>query len=252
MRRLFTLFATLAACSLAALSQSGLSDDELLTALDDARFFSTEVNQVDVQIVSITPDETREATIRLQFADREDGTYTRIEFLSPDPLAGQIYLSTPDATYFLGPDQDFPIKRSASTELFGDAAVAQTSGIRFADNYEVTGRRDIVGDDDGVTRLELDLEAIDSSVAFREIVVTVDLEALRPISMTLYALSRLPLYDVFFEAYELRNDTDDLYVRTQRIVNRLLTGRETTSDIVDLRIELLPDELFDPDALGPG
>lgn len=249
MKRLIGILVLLVVGSLAALAQDALPDDELLIALDDVRFFTEDVNQITVAILSETPDETREASIRLQFAELDDGTYSRIEFLSPAELAGQIFLSTPEAAYFFGPDLDFPIKTSATTEVFGDTAVAQTSGIRFAESYTVEARRDAVAEN-GTALLEVDLAAIDFTVAFQAVTVIVDAESLQPISMTLYALSGLPFYEVFFEAYETREDTEDVYVRTQRIVNLLLIGRRTATEIVELGIEELPETLFDPDQLG--
>jgi len=249
MKRITTLLIMLLALSTAAVAQETLADEELLRTLDAVRFFDVEVNQIEVAILSETPDETRNAAVRLQFAELEDGTYSRIEFLSPEELAGQLYLNTPDAAYFLGPDLDFPIKTSATTEVFGDTAVAQTSGIRFSEDYTIAERREFV-DENEVAQIELKLSAVDFSVAFQEILVIADAETLRPISMTLYALSGLPFYEVSFVEYEVREDTDDVYVVIQQIVNLLLIGRQTTTEIVDLGIEDLDESLFDPASLG--
>ena len=243
---------TLGALSLAgfaALGQDAPNDEELLAALDDVRFFDADVTTLRVLIHAVTPDDERDAEIRLLFGDAAVGTSTRIQFLSPDELAGQVYLSTPEATYFFGPDLDFPIKTSATTEVFGDAAVAQTSGIRFLDDYTVSERR-LVEREDGTSFLEVDLEAVDFSVAFQAATVTVDPESLRPVSAILYALSGIPFYEVFYEVYETRGE-DDTYVVRQRIVNLFLVGRETTSEILEITDDPLPPELFDPEALGP-
>ena len=56
-------------------------------------------------------------------------------------------------------------------------------------------------------------------------------------------------YEVFYEDYETR-EGEDVYVRTQRIVNRLLLGRITTSQILEIGTEMLDASLFDPEALG--
>ncbi len=226
-----------------------LSDIELLIALDNARFFDEEVTQVRIRIVSETPDEVRDADLSLSFLEAADGSYARIEFASPDELSGQIFLSTPDATFFFGPDLDFPIKTSATQEVFGDAAVAQTSGIRFAESYTVGDRRTVVTKD-GPDRWEIDLAAVDFTVAFQAVTVTVDPETLRAESAILYAVSGLPFYEVYYEDYVSRDDTLDVYVRTQRIVNLLLTGRVTTSEILEIGTETLPVTLFDPDQMG--
>ena len=236
---------------LTVFGQDALSDDELLAALDDARFFAESATTVRIRIHAVTPEEERDAEIRLLFASTLDEQATRIEFLLPEELAGQIYLSTPEATYFFGPDLDSPIKTSATTEVFGDAAVAQTSGIRFLDDYTVAERRSIIAED-GTPLLEVDLEAVDFSVAFQVATVAVEPETLRPVSAILYALSGIPFYEVFYESYQTRNE-DDLYVVRQRIVNLFLIGRETISEILEIGDEPLLPELFDPESLGsPG
>ena len=244
-----TLLGILLVAGLAVLGQDALGDEELLAALDATRFFDADVTTLRVRIHAVTPDDEREAEIQLLFDESARGTSTRIEFLAPDELAGQVYLSTPEATYFFGPDLDFPIKTSATTEVFGDAAVAQTSGIRFLDGYTVSERRTIEGKD-GTSFLEVDLEAVDFSVAFQAATVTVDPESLQPVSAILYALSGIPFYEVFYEVYETRGE-DDTYVVRQRIVNLFLVGRETTSEILEITDRPLPPELFDPEALGP-
>ena len=230
-----------------------LSDDTLLSLLDEARFLDSAVSTLRVRIDSTTPDETRQAELLLRFLEADGESLSRIEFLSPDELAGQIFLNTPEGTFFFGPELDFPIKTSATTEVFGDAAVAQTSGIRFLGDYTLEARREVSSEDGATSWLELDLLAIDFSVAFQEIVLRVDPETLRPTSAILYALSGLPIYEVFYEAYETRETEEgnlDVYVRTQRIENRFLVGRITVSDILEVSLDDHPIDLFDPDRLG--
>jgi hypothetical protein len=163
-------------------------------------------------------------------------------------MAGQIYLSTPDGTYFFGPDLASPIKTSATAEVFGDAAVAQTSGIRFLSEYTIAARR-TVQSTDGVELLELDLVAVDYTVAFQAITVRVDPITLRPVSATLFAVSGLPFYDVIYRNYVTR-ENGDVYVSVQEIANRLFLGRVTTSEILEAAAADLPAALFDPEALG--
>jgi hypothetical protein len=247
MKRTLIVLTALIGLAAGSLAAQDLTDIELLSALDEARFFNDTITQISIRIYSETPDETREAQLMLSFLDTEDGSYARIEFASPEELAGQIFLSTPDATYFYGPDLDFPIKTSATTQVFGDSAVAQTSGIRFADSYTVQERRTVITED-GLELWEIDLVAIDFTVAFQAVTVTVDPIELRPISAILYAVSGLPFYEVFYEGYEIRDE--DVYVATQRIVNQLLLGRITTSEILEIASEVLSPSLFDPASLG--
>jgi hypothetical protein len=253
MKRWLVLVATacwfFCALTLGAAAQGAPSDDELLVALDSARFLEADVNTIRVRIVSTTPDETREAELLLRFFDSGDTDAARIEFLAPPELAGQVYLSTPDATYFFVPDLEFPIKTSATAEVFGDSAVAQTSGIRFQGKYTVAARRTVSGAD-GESLLEVDLVAVDFTVAFQAITLRVDPVTLRPLFATLYALSGLPFYDVTYKSYVTR-DSGDVYVSEQEIANRLFLGRVTTSEILEATAADLPASLFDPTLLGP-
>ena len=244
----FSLIAFAAVVLFAAfgVTQTDLSDEELLTAFDEARLFDETTTGITIAIVAETADDTKEATTRLRFKTIDGEDYARIEFLAPEELAGQIYLSTPEATYFFGPDLDFPIKTSDTTELFGDAAVAQTSGIEFVENYTVVERRDVTLED-GTPAIKVNLEAVDYTVAFQAVTVLADSEKLQPVMMTLYALSGLPFYKVFFEAYTTNDE--DLYVQTQRIENQLLIGNRTHLEIVEITTEEFSNELFDPETL---
>jgi len=182
--------------SVVVIAQTELSDVELLKTFDDARLSDDSITGITASIVAKTPEETKEAITKLRFKTIDGENYARIEFIYPEELLGQVYLSTPEATYFVGPDLDFPIKTSANSNLFGDAAVAQTSGIEFTGNYEISERREVILEN-GVQAIEVDLEAVDFSVAFQGVTVVADFVTLVPIKMTLYALSGLPFYDVF-------------------------------------------------------
>lgn len=235
--------------ALGVAAQTVPSDDELLAALDAARFLDPDVDTIRVRIVSKTPDEAREAKLLLRFREADGADFARIDFVAPLELAGQIYLTTPDATYFFGPDLAFPIKTSATAEVFGDSAVAQTSGIRFLGKYTIAERRTVLATD-GSDLLEVDLAAVDYTVAFQAITVRVDPVTLRPLFATLYALSGLPFYDVTYSDYATR-ENGDVYVRTQLIANRLFLGRETTSELLEVATAELSAALFDPASLAP-
>ena len=230
-----------------------LTHDELLATLDEVRFLDADVSTLRVRIDSTTPDETRQAELLLRFLETDGASFSRIEFLTPEELAGQVFLNTPEGTFFFGPELDFPIKTSATTEVFGDAAVAQTSGIRFLGSYDLVSRETMTSEDGAESWLELGLLAVDFSVAFQEITLRVDPETLQPISAVLYALSGLPIYEVFYEVYETREIAEgrsDVYVRTQRIENRFLVGRITVSEILEVSLDEHAFDLFDPDRLG--
>jgi len=234
--------------SIPVLTQTEPTDADLLQQLDDVRFSDRSVTSVRVRIQSETSEQIREAEVIVYSSEIDGNSFARIEFGEPEELAGQIYLSTPEATFFYAPDLDFPIKTSATAELFGDAAVAQTSGIRFSEGYSIEERRSAV-QDDGTLLWEIDLVAIDSTIAFQFITLAIDPETVRPISATLFGLSRFPFYEVFYEVYETRGDSD-LYVSKQRIVNLFLVGRVTISEILEIGTEALPSSWFDPASLG--
>lgn len=248
MNRSMIALLTLLLVSIPVFAQTELPDVELLQRLDEARFSDRSVTSLRVRITSETPDEVREAEVLVYFGEIDGASHTRIEFLAPEELSGQIYLSTPSATYFYTPDLDFPIKTSATAELFGDAAVAQTSGIRFSDEYTVNERRSVTREGDAEI-WEVELVAVDDSIAFQFITLLIDPDTLRPISATLYGLSRFPFYEVHYESYEMRDGTD-LYVARQRIVNLFLVGQQTTSETLEIGTEELPPSWFAPDSLG--
>jgi hypothetical protein len=249
LRTLLLLSLVCIGASVVAFTQADPSDADLMAAMDAQRFFGPSVNSIRVRIDSEKPDETRTAELRLHFAEIDNESYTRIEFLAPEEMAGQIYLSTPDGTYFLTPDLDSPIKTSATAEVFGDSAVAQTSGIRFDGNYTIADRRTVTLDD-GRVLLEVDLAAVDYTVPFQAATVRVDPVTFRPESTVLYAVSGIPFYDVYYEEYATYGESD-VYVTTQRIVNRLLVGRQTVSQILEIGAEDLPLTWFDPGSLAP-
>jgi outer membrane lipoprotein-sorting protein len=233
-----------------AASSQGPPDSALLSALDAARFVDTETTSLWVRVTSASADDTQQAELVLRFKEIDGQDYTRITFVAPPELAGQIYLSTPDATYFYTPDLDTPIRTSASSAVFGDSAVAQTSGIRFSGNYQILARRTTTSDA-GAAILEVDLAAIDETAAFQRITVAADAETLRPLSALLYALSGVPLYQVTYAAYATFGE-DDLYAQTQEIANLLIPDRVTTNEILDIGTDPLSDTLFDPNELGAG
>jgi hypothetical protein len=233
--------------SLPALAQEEPTDEELLASFDTVRFFDDDVTSVRIRIRSETPDEVTDGEIVLYFAEIDGEPYTRIEYLVPLDLVGQGFVGTPDGTFFFGPDLDGALEVGGTTEVFGDAAAAQTSGIRFADDYAIDARRTVTRDD-GRPVIELDLAARDESVAFQAVTLRVDPDTLRPLSSILYTQSMLPYYEVFYEEYVAR-ETGDVYVRVQRIEHRIFVGRTTVSEILDLGTDILDPTLFDLESL---
>ena len=227
--------------------QADLPDAALLEAFDRARFLEAQTASITVKVTATTPDATKEAVVRLSFKTIAGGNYSRIEFQSPAELAGQVYLSTPEATYFWQPELAAAIKVSGRQALFGDSAVAQTSGIRFVEDYTVAAR-EAIALPDGAAGLQVRLKSVNSSVAFPTVVVTADAATFRPVSFVLYALSGVPLYEVAILEYATAGS--DAYAKIQLVTNRLAEGNKTRTEIEAIEEGDLPDRLFDPAGLG--
>lgn len=224
-------------------------DGELLAALDRARFLDAPASQLTVVVRSESNGEVEEAELRLAFKEIGGKNYVRVDFLRPADQAGQVFLVTPDATFFWQPELFAPIRTSGAQAAFGDAAVAQLSGIRFADDYRIDAQRE-ARDADGNPLLQLDLRATSPAIPFQALTVVVDVASGRPRELQLLALTGVLLYRVFLTEYaELDGD---LYVRTQTIENALLEDSQTILSIVAVDTEPLPDEAFDPARLGEG
>jgi len=67
MKMATVLLLSVLALSLGALAQEVISDEELLAAFDEVRFFDADVTSLRTRIISETADETREAEVRLLF-----------------------------------------------------------------------------------------------------------------------------------------------------------------------------------------
>jgi hypothetical protein len=248
MRTRIVIAIALAAVSVGAAAQEDLSDLELLQAFDDLRFFDDDVTSLRVRIVSTRADDVDEAEVLLLFAEIDGEDYTRIEFLTNEDVLGRIFLTTPEGTFFYGPDLDEPIPFEDNQTVFGDSPVAQTAGIRFVADYSVVARRTVTGEDGSVT-LEMDLVAVDLAVAFQRTTVTADMDTLQPLSVVLYSVSGLPFYEVYFEEYVTRAE-GDVYVSVQRIENRIFEAQTTISEILEIGTDELDPLLFDPSQLG--
>jgi len=244
----FIVLLALLTFGLASIAQTDLSDEELLTTLDDARFPDGDSTVMTMEIVADRPDKTEQATVKV-FTKKIDGEYyNRVEMLAPEDMAGQVYLVTPEATFFWKPDLfGGPIKIDNQIDVFGDASVAETVGVGYANDYRLVERREITLDS-GSSGLELGLEATSDDVAFQSARVTVDAEAMRPLTMRLFAASDDPINDVTFEEYaEVDGDS---YVRKELIESQVIPQNKTLVTITDVLATELSDALFDPGQLG--
>ena len=237
---------TLLLISFGGTAQEDLTDKELLQALDDARFINASSFTFTVEILAQRPDGDESSTVKLFFKEIDGEEYSRVEFLAPQDQVGQIYLTTPDGTFFSSPDVDEPLLISGAQSVAGDATVVQTVGILFSDEYTIATRESTTLED-GSPALLLGLEGIDSSVTFPSISVTVDEMNLTVLTMTVFALSGDPVNQVTFEEY---GDLDgDLYASRQLIQSELIPENRTLLSTTEFTVDELSDDLFDPEQL---
>ncbi|MCS7197426.1 MAG: outer membrane lipoprotein-sorting protein [Candidatus Bipolaricaulota bacterium] len=251
MKRLtqYVLLAVLATAmmGIALVAQPAPTDDQLLEAFDKARFIEATSFTITVEIVADRPDGTKQAIVQLYFKEINGKRYARIEFLAPEELRGQVYLSTPEGTFFWQPGLATPLKVSGRQQVFGDSSVAETVGIQFKGDYKIKARKDVTlsGNKPG---WEVELEATDKSVAFQRAVVTAEKATLRPVKARLFALSGDPLNDVTYQEYAALER--DEYVKKQLIENQLIKANKTLLTITKIEAKDLPNDLFDPNKLG--
>ena len=249
MKRLLTFTAMgLLAVGLVAMAQSDVSDAELLQTMDDARFVEGDEFTMTVDLAAERPDESRQATVKLFFKTIDDEQYSRVEFLAPEEMAGQVYLTTPEETFFWSPDIDSPIPFSGSQRVFGDATVVQTVGIGFVDDYAVENRESGTLED-GTDVLITDLSSTNDEVTYPTVKVWSEPDSLKPVRMRVFALSGDPVNEVTFEEYA-RLDSGDEYVKTQVIQSLLIEANRTLLTITEINPTSLSNDLFDPDELG--
>ncbi len=238
----------LMAVGLMALAQSDVSDNELLETMDDVRFVDGDEFTMTVDIAAERPDESRQSTVKLFFKTIDGEERSRVEFLAPEDMVGQVYLNANDETFFWSPDLASPINLSGSAEVFGDATVVQTVGIGLVDDYEVD-TREMGTLDDGTEALVADMSATNDSVTFPTARVWSDPETLQPLKMRVFAKSGDPVNEVTFEEYATLGE-DDRYVKTQLIQSLLQSANRTQLTITEIEPTELSDDLFDPDELG--
>ena len=248
MKRLALALLMLSLIAVGSLAQD-VTDEALLRAMDDARFLDATTFTMTVEVVADRPDGTSQALIQLYFKTRPGGQELfRIEFLQPEDMAGEVFVSTPEGTFLWNPDLVMPLKISDRQEVFGDASVAETAGVRFGNgDYKVISRQPVTLED-GTPALEITLEATAANVAFQSVTLWVTPDSFQPLRMRLFALGGDPINDVTFEEYgELNGDS---YAARQLIESQFVEGSKTLLTITTIEAKELSDDLFDPDKLG--
>ncbi len=231
------------------------SDEELLQAMDAARFLDSDTGYV-VQVMEIyaeRPESVDEAVVRLSMRTIEGEEFRlRIDFLAPENSVGQSFLIMEDNSVLLcTPDLTMPLRISGGTDVFGDSTVSTTAGIEFAGEYVILNRLQTTLND--IPVLQLELEAIELGTAYPTATVWVDAETYFPIEAVLYALSGEPLNRIIYAEYGIYPFEDveagfkDSYAVVQIVENLIQEGFTTTLTISGIELDPIPEHRFDPE-----
>lgn len=300
MKRFFVLLLFLSVVSVGAIGQTdGEVTEEQIRQAEQGQlnlmtrpFWNLEFGtfgSMMVDVKAIRADGEQRATIRVStlFPGDSQLTLTRIDFLSPQALAGDVYIIRTDEddrrtsdVWFWNPGLVSALKIDGKFELFGDAGVLETIGLRIvtSSKYLVTDRHfsDVVPDvpaPEYMVRVPTGgvfVERVIKEAPLAEIYVE-PIEARRetepfPMIKTFAFLSG-DLYKIeFMDAdgdlihthhYDWRefeimvlNGFEFKFVREYTIENHLIAGNFTTLTIKSIESNQLTLDDFDPELLG--
>ncbi len=243
MRATKLAIAMLIILSIAIVAQT---DEQLLQRADQARFIEANSYVMSSRVIAERPDGKGEALMTIYNKRFAEGVRTRVEFLAPESLKGTVYLVVGDDIYFWQPGLLQPIRISGQQKIFGDASIAEAAGIQFSGRYSVKSKQD--GKLDGRDALKLSLEATSEKVAFAKVTLWLDKKELKPIQAILHAVSGEPLKKTLYTKYAKLKD--DEYAEEVIVEDLLFKSFKTVIQISDIKIQELPDDLFDPTKLG--
>jgi outer membrane lipoprotein-sorting protein len=222
------------------------TDEQLLQKADQARFIEANSYRMSSKVSAVRPDGTSEALMAIYNKLFAEGVRTRVEFLAPESIKGTVYLVVGDDIYFWQPGLVQPIKISGQQKIFGDASIAEAAGIQFSGKYAVKAKQEEKLD--GRDTLKLSLEATSDRVAFAKATLWLDKKELKPLQAILHAVSGEPLKKTLYTKYAKLKD--DEYAEEIVVEDLLFKNFTTTIQISDVKVQELPDELFDPTKLG--
>ncbi len=233
---------------------SQMTDEAILGTMDFHRFsgyFNPELpgTTFTSEIRAERPDGSKEAVVQVSFRFSQDGGFTaRIDYLTPEELAGDVFLITNEEVFFWNPDLISPIKVNGQFEVFGDATVAEVIGVFFSGDYTISAREELTLED-GTPVLKFDLDATRESVAFQKASVVADAMTLQPITLELFDESGDLLHINTFESYSATADGRPFFDQ-QLLDNRVVPVNQTLLSITNIESKVLPDEMFDVNQLG--
>ena len=222
------------------------TDEQLLEKADQARFIEANSYVMSSKVIAERPDGKGEAVMTIYNKRFPEGVRTRVEFLAPDSLKGTVYLVVGDDIYFWQPGLLQPLKISGQQKIFGDASIAEAAGVQFSGKYAIKAKQDEKLD--GRDALKLSLEATTDKLAFAKVTLWLDKEELKPLQAMLHAVSGEPLKKTVYTEYARLKD--DEYAEEIVVEDLLFKNFRTTIQTSDIKIQELPDDLFDPTKLG--
>jgi len=222
------------------------TDEQLLEKADQARFIEANSYVMSSKVIAERPDGKGEAVMTIYNKRFPEGVRTRVEFLAPDSLKGTVYLVVGDDIYFWQPGLLQPLKISGQQKIFGDASIAEAAGVQFSGKYAIKAKQDEKLD--GRDALKLSLEATTDKLAFAKVTLWLDKKELKPLQAMLHAVSGEPLKKTVYTEYARLKD--DEYAEEIVVEDLLFKNFRTTIQTSDVKIQELPDDLFDPTKLG--
>jgi outer membrane lipoprotein-sorting protein len=246
MKRLGLTLLVVTGLTFGAFAQVILSDQEILERVDQARFIGADSFVMTLKVTSQRPEEEVNEAVLAVYGKSFDGRVRkRIEFLETGETNGTVYLVAGVDTYFYqyGHGLEQPLRMSGQQKLFGDAGIAEAAGISFAKDYTIRSKEETTLNEQESLLLHLESQ----TASYRLISLWVNKETYRPQQAILYALSGEPLKRVIYKEYD--EFESDEHFRKIIIENLLQEDYLTTIEVIDISVEELPDEMFDPETL---
>jgi outer membrane lipoprotein-sorting protein len=237
-------------------AQDEMTDQQLLQTMDFQRFgaFFAAAQSADpsatftVEIVAERPDGSKSAVVQVSFlVSQTAGFMFRIDYLSPEELANDVFIVQGDDVFFWNPDLLTPLKVNGRFEVFGDATVAEVVGIFFDGDYTIADRQPATLVD-GSPAIQFNLEATREAVAYPRAEVIANAETLQPVSLKLFDESGDLLHDNTFVEYADLNGAP--YFETQLLDNRIVPVNQTQLTMTNIEYVPLTEAFFDPNNLG--
>lgn len=232
--------------SAAAATEPPTADSALARSIlekSDAIRFPAQGFQVDVDIASSSPGTTTEHRKYRILSKGNENTVVMI--LEPASERGQIMLMKDRDLWVFMPDVSQPIRLGLAQRLTGQVANGDLARANFSGDYtpKLLRTEKLDGDDYYV----LELDAVDRSVTYHQVLLWVNKSNYRPYKAEFHALSGRLLKTSFYENYETMAGKQ----RPTRLLiqDALKSGDTSVLDYSNMKLRDLPDKVFNKDYL---